>query len=427
MSTTTANLGLTLPTPNVDVGWGGTLNTDFTLIDNLFASDGSGTSVGMNIGTGKTLLIGGTLLLGTGDGTGTLAAPTIRGPAAVGSNVSGAALTFQASNGTGTGGSGGFIFRTAPASTSSSTANTFRNALSIARSSDTFLVDIGAGGTVSTNGTAAARLNGSSAGVGTDGGAALYIGNNSVSTAAFGNRSNIFGGSTAFNDDATLWGRDSLSFVVGSGALAASSEKMKLGSSGQLYFWDTTLSTPALNAGTAGQFLMSNGASAAPTWSDGGLQRATFKNFGSSGIEFKAFPSGLKSITVMVDSLDPTATGTDAIVQLGTGAAPTYVTTGYTGSGSAINSSSSGSVLNSDGFRLNLSGQPASGTIRLTNITGNTWVCDYTMAADSGTGGSFVGGGVLALSAVLTAVRIIPKGGSTPAFATTGGANVLYI
>jgi hypothetical protein len=137
VATTTTNLGLTLPTPNVDTGWGSTLNTDFTLIDNIFASDGTGTSIGIFVGTGKTasisgtLVAGGTVILGSGDGTGTVTAPTIRGAARTGTNVVGADLTFDAANGTGTGGSGSFIFRTAAASTSGTTANTLTTALTI--------------------------------------------------------------------------------------------------------------------------------------------------------------------------------------------------------------------------------------------------------------------------------------------------------
>lgn len=137
MSTTTANLGLTLPTPNVDTGWGGTLNTDFTLIDNLFAADGSGTSVGVQVGSGKTLnaggtiIAGGTMILGSGDGTGTVTAPTIRGAAKTGTNAVGANLTIDAANGTGSGGSGSIIFRTAPAAASGATANTMATVMEI--------------------------------------------------------------------------------------------------------------------------------------------------------------------------------------------------------------------------------------------------------------------------------------------------------
>ena len=137
MATTTANLGLTLPTPNVDSGWGGTLNTDFTLIDDLFTANGSGTSVGLQVGTGKTLnaggtiIAGGTLILGSGDGTNTVTAPTIRGAARTGTNAAGANLTIDAANGTGTGGSGNIIFRTAPAGSSGSVANTMATVMEI--------------------------------------------------------------------------------------------------------------------------------------------------------------------------------------------------------------------------------------------------------------------------------------------------------
>jgi microcystin-dependent protein len=131
MSTTTTNLGLTLPTPNVDTGWGGTLNTDFTLVDNIFAAAGNGTSVGLNVGTGKTLVLGGTMILGTGDNTGTVTAPTIRGAAKTGTNAVGADLTIDAPNGTGTGGSGSIKFRTAPPASSGTTANTMATVLEV--------------------------------------------------------------------------------------------------------------------------------------------------------------------------------------------------------------------------------------------------------------------------------------------------------
>jgi len=64
--TYTSNLNMIKP----DVGgsqdaWGGNLNDDLDTLDGLFNSDGSGTSVGLNIGSGKTLSVGGSFLTDT--------------------------------------------------------------------------------------------------------------------------------------------------------------------------------------------------------------------------------------------------------------------------------------------------------------------------------------------------------------------------
>jgi hypothetical protein len=116
-------------------------------------------------------------------------------------------------------------------------------------------------------------------------------------------------------------------------------------------------------------------------------------------------------------------------IQLGTGATPTYTTSGYVTFGVTFSASGLGAGTDTGGFPIGQNQTAAGvttygGNCMITNVTGNTWSYMAMCGGSSVTNGGLLGGGSVPLGAVLTAVRVTTING-TDTF-DAGSINIQY-
>lgn len=147
-----------------------------------------------------------------------------------------------------------------------------------------------------------------------------------------------------------------------------------------------------------------------------------------TSIDFTGLPSWVKRIVVMFNAVSLSGNSTFRI-QLGTGATPTYTTSGYVTFGVTFSASGLGAGTDTGGFPIGQNQTAAGvttygGNCMITNVTGNTWSYMAMCGGSSATNGGLLGGGSVPLGAVLTAVRVTTING-TDTF-DAGQINVQY-
>ena len=158
------------------------------------------------------------------------------------------------------------------------------------------------------------------------------------------------------------------------------------------------------------------------TGSYGQLKQGTAQaSTSGTSITFSSIPSWAKRITVMFNGVSTSSTS-DVICQIGAGS---VVSTGYSASGSALNTSSMATSAYTTGFPLMKSEIAASimgGIAVLTNVTSNVWAMSSNISR--GDGVMTVGAGYISLSGTLDRVVVTTVNG-TDTF-DAGSINILY-
>lgn len=178
-----------------------------------------------------------------------------------------------------------------------------------------------------------------------------------------------------------------------------------------------TLTSPTLTSPTVTGAVISSMASSIIT-------SGTSVSASGTSVAFTGIPSWVKRITVMLNGVSTNGTSLPQI-QLGTGASPTYTTSGYLGSTSDV-ATTVGTTQHSSGFLLQAAGSAANviqGVVTLNNMTGNTWIA-FGVNARSNTIVTNPISGAIPLAAVLTAVRVTTVNG-TDTF-DAGSINIFY-
>ncbi|MCE2761890.1 MAG: hypothetical protein LW713_12860 [Acetobacteraceae bacterium] len=177
-------------------------------------------------------------------------------------------------------------------------------------------------------------------------------------------------------------------------------------------------------SGAIEEIPIGNAAAALSLGINRGTEQATTSG---TAIDFTDIPAGVRRITINLNAVSTNGSNR-MLLQIGAGS---IANSGYSSNAGSIGNggnttNSSGNVTS--GFVLHgyaaVAAQNSIGSIRLVNISGNTWICSAILADGTATVSVHISGGVISLGGVLDRVRLTNVGGADTFDA--GAINIMW-